>query len=335
MPLVSIIIPAFNSENTVKETIESVLNQTWTDWEIILVNDGSQDSTLEIVNNINDNRLKIFTYSNGGANASRNRGLSHASGEFVSFLDADDLWTPDKLESQFKALQENPEAAVAYSWTNSIDETGNFLRRGSYITANGDIYTKLLLIDFIESGSNPLIRRAALANVGDFDESLAAAQDWDMWLRLAAQYHFVAVSSVQILYRVSNNSMSANILRQEAASLQVIEKSFSNAPQSLQYLKKYSIGNRYKCLTFMALQRNPSRKQGIIAMKLLIYTIKNDPSLLMAKALLKVFFKIVVMIIFSPEQTQYLITKLNRLLNIESFPGYIKLEVLSINSNSL
>ncbi|HBE17483.1 MAG TPA: glycosyl transferase family A [Cyanobacteria bacterium UBA11149] len=335
MPLVSIIIPAFNSENTVKETIESVLNQTWTDWEIILVNDGSQDSTLEIVNNINDNRLKIFTYSNGGANASRNRGLSHASGEFVSFLDADDLWTPDKLESQFKALQENPEAAVAYSWTNSIDETGNFLRRGSYITANGDIYTKLLLIDFIESGSNPLIRRAALANVGDFDESLAAAQDWDMWLRLAAQYHFVAVSSVQILYRVSNNSMSANILRQEAASLQVIEKSFSNAPQSLQYLKKYSIGNRYKCLTFMALQRNPSRKQGIIAMKLLIYTIKNDPSLLMAKALLKVFFKIVVMIIFSPEQTQYLITKLNRLLNIESFLGYIKLEVLSINSNSL
>lgn len=334
MPLVSVIIPAFNSENTVKETIESVLNQTFTDLEIIFINDGSQDSTLEIVNNINDNRLKVFTYSNEGANASRNRGLSYASGEFVSFLDADDLWTPDKLESQFKALQENPEAAVAYSWTNSIDETGNFLRRGSYITANGDVYAKLLLLDFIESGSNPLIRRAALANVGGFDESLLAAQDWDMWLRLAAKYHFVAVSSVQILYRVCHNSMSANILRQEAASLQVIEKSFSNAPQSLQYLKKYSLGNRYKCLTFMALQRNPGRKQGIIALKLLIYTIKNDPSLLLAKALIKVFLKIVVMIIFSPGQAKTLITKLNRLLNIESFLGYIKLEVLSIDSNS-
>lgn len=328
MTLVSVIIPTFNSEKTIKETIESVLNQTLTNLEVIVINDGSQDSTLEIVKSINDSRIKVFSYLNAGANVSRNRGLTQATGEFVSFLDADDLWTPDKLETQLKALQENPKAAVAYSWTNSIDETGKFLRRGSYITANGDVYAKLLLLDFIESGSNPLIRREALATVGGFDESLPAAQDWDMWLRLAAKYHFIAVSSVQILYRVCHNSMSANMLRQESASLQVIEKSFAQAPQFLQYLKKDCLGNRYKCLTFMALQRNPGRKEGITAIKFLTSAIKNDPSLLLKKALIKVLFKIVVMIILSPGQAKIAINKLNGLSNLDSFLGYLKLEVL-------
>jgi GT2 family glycosyltransferase len=99
-------------------------------------------------------------------------GISHACGRYISFIDADDLWTPDKLEAQLKALQDNPQAAVAYSWTKCIDELGQFSRRGSHISATGNVYGKLLLIDFIENGSNPLIRAHALIEVGGFDESL-------------------------------------------------------------------------------------------------------------------------------------------------------------------
>src|SRR4028118_1289230 len=254
MPIFSVIIPVYNGEKTIQETIESVLNQTFTDFELIVINDGSQDSTLEIVERIQDSRLNVFSYPNAGQAASRNRGFSHASGEYISFIDADDLWTPDKLEAQLRALQDNPQAAVAYSWTKCIDESGQFSRRGSHISATGDVYGKLLLIDFIENGSNPLIRRQALIKVGSFDESLPAAEDWDMWLRLAACYEFVAVPSSQILYRQSANSWSANVLKQGAGSLQVMERAFNQAPESLQHLKPASLANIYKGLTFKALE---------------------------------------------------------------------------------
>src|SRR4028118_1589922 len=158
MPLISVIIPVYNGEKTIRETIESILNQTFTDFELIVINDGSQDATLEIVECIQDSRLKVFSYPNAGQAASRNQGISHACGRYISFIDADDLWAPDKLEAQLKALQANPQAAVAYSWTKCIDELGQFSRRGSHISATGNVYGKLLLIDFIENGSNPLIR---------------------------------------------------------------------------------------------------------------------------------------------------------------------------------
>jgi glycosyltransferase involved in cell wall biosynthesis len=238
MPLISVIIPAYNAEKTIKETIESVLNQTFSDFELIVINDGSQDSTLDIVSSISDPRIKVFSYSNSGPQKSRNRGIAIATGDYLAFLDSDDLWTPDKLEAQLKALQENPEAAVAYSWTDYIDEFGAFLYSGSHATETGDVYAKLLVENFLENGSNPLICRNALTKMGGFDESLSASQDWDLYLRLANQYYFTAIPRSQIFYRLSNHSISSNIFRQEKQCLYVIERAFNNAPASLQYLKK-------------------------------------------------------------------------------------------------
>lgn len=132
MPTISVIVPAYNAEKTILKTIESVLKQTFTDFELIIINDGSNDSTLNIVNSINDDRIKVFSYANSGVCVSRNRGIEQAQGEYISFLDADDLWTTDKLELQLKALQENPQTAIAYSWTDYIDENGKFLYPGSH-----------------------------------------------------------------------------------------------------------------------------------------------------------------------------------------------------------
>ena len=237
MPLISVIIPVYNAEATIKETIDSVLNQTFTDLELLVINDGSKDSSLSIISNIKDSRLKVFSYKNAGVAISRNRGIKKAGGKFIAFLDADDLWTSDKLEAQLKALQSNPKAAVAYSWVDYINEFGEFLHNGNHTTINGNAYKQLLVENVLENGSNPLIRRDALIKVGGFNQSLTPAEDWDMWLRLASQYDFVTVPDAYVLYRMSFSSVSTNVVEMEKACLKFIEKSFNSAPKSLQYLK--------------------------------------------------------------------------------------------------
>ena len=278
MPLISVIVPVYNGEKTIRETIESVFNQSFSDFEIIVINDGSQDSTLDVLASIQDPRLKVFSYPNSGVSASRNRGFSHTVGEFIAFLDADDLWTPNKLEAQLAALQDNPNAAVAYSWTDFIDETSQFLRPGPHFTISGDVYAELLRGNFLANGSNPLIRRQALIKVGSFDELLPPAEDWDIYLRLAAHYHFIAVPFSQILYRVSTNSQSSNVFKQEAASLKFIERAYAQAPESLQHLKKECLGFLYQYLIYKALEGSPGRHKGLKAAKLLWHYIKNAPS---------------------------------------------------------
>jgi glycosyltransferase involved in cell wall biosynthesis len=328
MSLISVIIPVYNGEGTIQETIKSVLNQTLSTLELLVINDGSQDSTFEIVSSIKDPRLTIFSYPNTGLAATRNRGISLASGDYISFIDADDLWTPDKLEAQFNALQENPQAAVAYSWTDWIDESSELLGRGVYNTQQGEVFAKLLLNDFVANGSNPLIRRQALTEVGGFDESLSAAEDWDMWLRLAARYEFVAVPSAQILYRVSANSMSFDVWGMEVSSLKVIEKALAQAPQPLKSLKRKSLGNRYKYLTFKALEGHPERKKGLVGVKFLWRSIRNDPSLLRARVIWKVLFRIAVMTLLPPELAQAAIAKFKPLSNTATLLGYMQLDTI-------
>lgn len=282
---ISVIVPVFNGETTIEETINSISNQTFQDIEIIIINDGSTDATLETIEKITDSRIKIFTYTNAGLSASRNRGIDRANGEYISFIDADDLWTPDKLESQWQALQSNQDAAVAYSWTDYIDEYSNFLKSGRRIKANGDVFSKLLVTNFLENGSNPLIRTKAL-EIGGFDETLTAAEDIDMWLRLAANYEFVCVEKPQILYRISTISMSTNLKRQEAACLKVMEHAFSYPKaEKLQHLKKQSLSHLYQYLTFKAIEAPPLQRQTLTAAYFWWNWIKNNPAVLKNKRL--------------------------------------------------
>ncbi|CAC5346041.1 MULTISPECIES: glycosyltransferase [Planktothrix] len=296
MPLISVIIPVFNGEKTIYYTIESVLNQTFTDFELIIINDGSTDSTLDIISSINDSRIKFFSYPNGNQAVSRNRGMTHAKGKYIAFLDADDLWTPDKLEMQYQALQDHPEAAVAYSWTDYIDESSQFLRCGSHKTVNGDAYPNLLVVNILENGSNPLIRRQALVEVGNFNPDFTPAEDWDMWLRLAKKYQFITIPRPQILYRQSSQSASANVLRLATASKKVVEQAFSKVPDSLKPLKKRSLANIYKYLTFKAIEDSPSRQNAGIAAYCLWQYCKYKPELLLKpKIIMSVTIKIILM----------------------------------------
>lgn len=299
-PLISVIIPAFNSEKTIRETIETVLNQTFSNFEIIVINDGSEDLTLNVVNSIKDPRIKVFSYTNSGVSASRNRGIAQAAGEFISFLDADDLWTADKLEAQLKALQENPQAGVAYSWVDSIDENNKYLRASSCCTASGDVYPTLLKGNILANGSNPLVRAQALREVGEFNQSLTPAEDWDMYLRLASRYHFIAVPSPQILYRITSTSASGNVFKMEAGSLQIIEQAYNHIPNYLQPLKKESIGNLYKSLIYKVLEEPTGRQKGFKAAKLFWRYLKNDPAIYRLVRLKLSLLSKIISVIFVP-----------------------------------
>jgi glycosyltransferase involved in cell wall biosynthesis len=325
--MISVILPVYNGDGTIRETIESVLNQTVSELELIVINDGSQDSTLDIVKGFADSRLKVFSYFNAGQAASRNRGITHAVGEYIAFIDADDIWKPEKLETQLKALQENPHASVAYSWTNHIDDKSQFLRVGCRMTTEGDVYPELLIGNFIENGSNPLIRRQAITEVGDFEITLNPAEDWDLWLRLAARYKFVVVKSPQVLYRVSTNSLSSSsyIEKMEASSLLVIERAFTQAPESLQYLKKYTLANLYKYLSYKSLETTPGKQNSLQAAKCLWQAVKTDASLISKPVIYKAWLKLAAMTLLPPQQATKFLTKFPRLSNTSTFCGYTKL----------
>ncbi len=292
---ISVIIPVYNGEKTISDTIQSVINQSYTNLEIIVIDDGSVDSTLEVVKSIDDSRIQVFSCQNSGACAARNRGLSKASGKYIAFLDADDLWTFDKLEFQWKALQENPQASVAYSWTDYINSEGQVIRSGRHITVNGDVYYKLAVCNFLENGSNPLISHNALKKTCGFNESFTAAQDWDMWLRLAAEYEFVCVERVQILYRVSTNSISSNLERQEIASLKVIETAFNHPKmQGLHHIKQSSLAHLYKYLAFKSLDLPLKLHKKSVSIRFLWKYIKYDVSILkQRRVILIAFIKII------------------------------------------
>lgn len=326
MPTISVIIPVFNGEKTIQATINSVLQQTFDDFELIIINASSTDSTLEVISHFQDSRVKIFSYSKANVAVNRNRGVEHSVGEFVTFIDADDLWSTDKLEAQYKALLEYPEASVVYSWTNCIDENGKFLRACSYVQHKGDVYDKFLLDDFIGNGSNVMMTRSAFLQVGGFDEALSNAQDTDMWLRLAANYEFTVVTKPQILYRICHNSMSSDIVGLEKSNLQVISRAFANKKaEYLQHLKQDSISNLYKYLSYKVLEATPGQHNTFQAIRILTTTIKTDPSLIFKPIMLKSFIKLMIMTFLPPRLAIKFFNKFTKLSNTSTFLGYEKL----------
>ena len=278
-PVVSIIIPCYNAEKTIKETIDSILLQTFTNFEIIVINDGSTDNTLPVIHQLKNDRIRVFSFENSGPQKSRNRGIEQAHGEYIALIDADDLWTPDKLASQLEALQNTPAAAVAYSWTDIIDETGQVIQSTARSQAQGDIFAELLKHNFLANGSNPLIKAEAMRAVGGFDEAILAGQDWDMYLTLAAHYPFVVVPQVQILYRKAESarSWSSNLRRQEQGLMQVMAKHLSDR-RAAPLNKSACLANCYRYLLFECFDKClPNFANGLLALRFFSQAIWLEP----------------------------------------------------------
>ncbi len=279
MNSISVVIPAYNVSKTIAETLNSLLAQTYEDFEVIIVNDGSTDNTVEIVTNFCDSRIKLISQENTGVSAARNRGVSCANGEYLSFLDADDIWMPDKLKEQVEALEENPEAAVAYSWTKLIDISGNTIdtMQPNY---SGRVYSQLLQENFLHSGSNVLIRRDAFVRVGGFNESMSHSEDYDCFLRLAKIYPFAVVKKPHVWYRIySGSTTSQALLEHEQKCKTALEYFFSQAPEDLQHLKKQNLANLYQYLSLKAVESNFTKTNSYLSGQYYWRALKLNPSL--------------------------------------------------------
>lgn len=300
MPLVSVIIPAYNAEQTLLETIHSVLQQSHQDLELIVVDDGSTDSTLAVATSVADPRLHVLSYENGGASAARNRGIAAATGAFLSFIDADDLWVTDKLEKQFQALQRNPSAGGVYSWTLILDAVGKTFYPGNCESFEGDVYPQLLLSNFVGSGSNMMVRRAASDSIGGFDTKLRSHEDWDYYLRLARHWPFVVVSEPQILYRKTDSSLCSNFAVMEEYIFILHQKVFSNVRPGLEYLEQQSRARKYDFLTQIALTNISNWGHCRHAIRTLSKAIALHPPLIRTRRLHILALKLLVAIALTP-----------------------------------
>lgn len=216
-PLVSVIIPAYNAESFIERTIQSVLNQTYKNIEIIVVDDGSQDRTSEIVKEIaqQENCLRLLHQPNLGVAAARNLGICNSKGEFIAPIDADDIWYPRNLEKQVNTMLTASSVGMVYSWSVDIDEEDRLT--GGFHTSplEGNIYNALIYRNFIGNASATLIRRSCFEKVGKYDsqfkeQNAQGCEDWDLYLRIANVYKIRVVPEFLVGYRQLIGSMSSN-----------------------------------------------------------------------------------------------------------------------------
>ena len=226
-PSVSVVIPTYGHRDFVLATLDSVFSQTFTDYEVIVINDGSSDDTAERLRPLEAaGQIRYIKQANAGQAMSRNRGIREARGEFIALLDDDDLWPPDKLEWQVEALRARSDVVVACGGLDCIDGSG---RPAPRLAARGldlprlppeqadALYEALTRRNQIVSPGQCLIRRSTLAALtGDpFDArpALRGCDDWDLWLRLAERGRFLFVNRLALRYRVHGSNASRDMFQ--------------------------------------------------------------------------------------------------------------------------
>jgi glycosyltransferase involved in cell wall biosynthesis len=231
VPTVSVVIPCYKQAQFLNESVGSTLAQTFADFECLIVNDGSPDNTREVALTLcgNDGRVRYVEQENQGLAGARNRGIREARAPLIQFLDADDLLAPEKLASQVELLQQRTGASVVFcDFACFSDHAPSRLEPSPLVfrqkAQSPDVWAALLAGNFIVVHS-ALIRKSALLEVGGFDASLPACEDYDLWLRLvAAGLQLTFQDATLALYRRHDASMSQNSVAQLRATLRALEK---------------------------------------------------------------------------------------------------------------
>ncbi|MBB3302472.1 glycosyltransferase involved in cell wall biosynthesis [Rhizobium sp. BK077] len=280
-PLVAVVIPAFNASTYIERTLRSAMRQTYAALEIIVVNDGSTDDTAKLVEQIamSDSRIRLLSTPNRGVAAARNTGIEASSGQFVAFLDADDLWHPTKIEKQVKALNRlSSHWAAVYTLHYIINEDDEIIRPGSSDVARGYIYARHLNVKYIGNGSALLVRRNAALAIGGFDSSYAAAgmggcEDLDFELKLAARHFIEVVPERLVGYRKHPGSMSSDHLRMGKSALEVVRRSLAANPQ----LPRYAIGSAIDATQKYAFWEFREARRTFLSLLTLRPILRSDP----------------------------------------------------------
>jgi len=286
-PRISVIIPAFNAADCVHRAVDSVLEQSFQDVELLLVDDGSTDDTRVVLAEYGD-RLRLLTKENGGPAAARNHGLQHAHGEYVAFLDADDYWKAEKLERQVELLDTRPEVGFCSTATQVVNSAGQPVGDWPCRPDAGPLPDILFLHGTVISGSTSgvLARRQLITAIGGFDPALRGFEDPDLWIRLAARTEYACIPEALTAVVRTPNSVSGNLVNMRRATLASFHKNRHLLPPAKRggywraacasaltdYAKTtYRAGNRGLALrwTLEALLRAPLGR-GRLALSLLL-----------------------------------------------------------------
>lgn len=208
MPLVSVVMAAKNYARFLPEAVESVVAQTFADWELIIIDDGSTDRTPAAVRPfLADSRVRYFRSDRLGQPRAKNLGIGLSRGEFVAFLDADDAWDHTKLDKQLAVFREQPEVGVVFCRRSLMDESGQSLAASRQVPPRGRVLAELFVQNFV-CFSSAVVRRSVFAHVGSFDPQWDLAIDYDLWLRVAKHHGFDFVDEELVRYRTGHGNLS-------------------------------------------------------------------------------------------------------------------------------
>lgn len=216
---VSVVIPVYNGAKFIARTVRAVLDQSYRDFEIVIVNDGSKDATLQELATFGD-AIKVISIPNGGVSNARNVGIKESQGEYIAFLDADDVWIPTKLEKHIRAMKSFD--GIGFSCSNYFVKNGagqlvphfeQFKSLDKFITdvpMQGDAIYALAQTNFVGTCSNVIVKREVLQRTGLFDTQYRQAEDYDLWLRCAIETEFLTVSEVLLTKTTHETNLTNN-----------------------------------------------------------------------------------------------------------------------------
>jgi len=265
-PSVSVIVPVWNRERWVREAIDSVLAQTFTDFEVIVVDDGSTDGTLDALAAIEDPRVRVVRGQHGGVSAAMNRGLAEACGRYVARVDSDDVWLPEMLATQVRVLDERPEIGVVYARAQGMAADGTLTSDVWGIPPRhpGDDFRSMVEGDFT-CNITTVARRELLERAGGFDETLRTSEDWDIWLRVARHARFAFTDRVLARFRWHEENLTGPRSSDDLeARTRVLDKLFADpdVPPRVRAMAPVAYRNVYVGIGLLRLTRREWRRAG-------------------------------------------------------------------------
>lgn len=237
-PLVSAIIPNYNYGRYLGEAVESVLAQTYPNVEVIVVDDGSTDDSLSVLQRFGD-QITVISNKNSGVSTARNSGVAASSGKYVAFLDADDAWLPEKIEAQITKFDEDDQVGLVTCAMHYIRPDGTIFGRNDN-GLEGWVADDLLCLDkgvVVGAGSTGIIRRSLFEDIGGFDVRLATIADWEICYRAARRQKVGFISTPLALYRIHGSNMHEDLCRTEREAMYCLRKVFASDDVRLAKLK--------------------------------------------------------------------------------------------------
>ena len=249
-PAVSVIIPTHNRSAIISQTIDSVLAQSFTDFEIIVVDDGSTDNTASVLQEQYAQKLTYIRMENSGLPAARNTGIKAVRGTYVAFIDDDDLWFPDKLQRQITLMQNNPSLGLVYCGCYKIGEDGAVLSE-TRPAHRGELLEYLLRSNcIVGSASAVMVTHEVFSRAHYFDETLKACEDWDLWIRIARYYQIDFIAEPLVKLRIHPQSMQNNIRVMECATFSVLNKYWTERAPDLAWRDRKNEIYSTHCINF-------------------------------------------------------------------------------------